>query len=49
MKKIQKKFYLKDSACKLIRTASYKSGISQSKIVEAVLTVHLVRRALAKG
>ena len=46
MRKIQqKKYYLTESTSRLVRIASAKSGISQSKIVEACLTLDLVRRA----
>ena len=48
MRKIQKKYYLSEEVSRLVRIASAKSGISQSQIVEACLTLDLVRRAARK-
>jgi len=46
--KVQKKYYLPEGIAKLVAVAAAKSGFSQSAIVEATLTLHLVRAAMKK-
>ena len=46
--KIQKKYYLPEKTAKWVVLAAAKSGFKQSAIVEACLTLHLVREAMRK-
>lgn len=45
MKKIQKKYYLSEESAKKLRMMSARSGFSQSKILEAVIVLHLAKTA----
>lgn len=47
--KVQKKYYLPEETIKRVAVASAKSGFSQSAIVEACLTLHLVREATKRA
>lgn len=48
--KVQKKYYLEEGLARRVAVAAARSGFRQSAIVEACLTLHLVKDACrAKG
>lgn len=46
VKKIQKKYYLPVELTEWLREASFRSRFSQSQILEACLTLHLMRESM---
>jgi len=45
VKKVQKKYYLSEETALDLRLAAARTGFSQSQILEAALTMHLVRNS----